>query len=449
VDESSFPTRVGPYELVLPIASGGMATVYLARQHGLAGFEREVALKLMHPHLRDEKAWNVEFIEEAKLSARIRHPNVVQVLDVGDDPFGTYLVMDYVEGDTLARLARAAREQDQELPREVAMRVLCDALSGLHAAHELRDERGFSLGVVHRDFSPQNVLVGIDGITRLADFGIAKASTRVTHTQTGSIKGKVAYMSPEQARGESVDRRADVWAAGVVAWEILARRRLFPVGDPLAIGLKLITERPPRLREIDSSISRALDEAVASALEPRLDARCATADALRTRLMEALDVAELSEVAAWVARLCEAPLAERRTRAAEVRKLRTRLSAVQRGDDDPTIVTPEFTPPPETMQRALEEPERKSKRGIWIGLAVLAIAGTGGAVYAMRPAPTVPSATPDMPLPAFTPPPPIVAAPPPTPIPTPSVVVSAKPPVKKVKPVATPKTKPLAPNPYE
>ena len=433
MEDASFPTRVGSYELVLPIASGGMATVYLARQHGLGGFEREVALKLMHPHLREERAWYDEFIEEAKLSARIRHPNVVQVLDVGDDPSGTYLVMDYIEGDTLARLARAARERSEELPRAVAMRALCDALAGLHAAHELRDERGFSLGVVHRDFSPQNVLVGLDGITRLADFGIAKASSRVTHTQTGSIKGKVAYMSPEQARGEAVDRRTDVWAAGVLAWEILAGRRLY-TGDPISIGLKIVSERPPRLRDVDPSIPRALDEAVASALEPRLEARCATADELRRQLSEATSLADLAEVSAWATRLCEDALAERRTRFAELRRVRARAI------DDATIVTPMIIP-------------RPKRRGVLIGAAVIVAVFAAGVLARSSIADRSASPSPSPSLVAVEKPvEPVISAPSPVVAPVASVTTSPSttmPPKKKPKPLATSKTKPLAPNPYE
>jgi eukaryotic-like serine/threonine-protein kinase len=419
-----FPARVGSYELLCPIASGGMAAVYLARQHGLGGFERDVALKLMHPHLREERAWNVEFIEEAKLSAKIRHPNVVQVLDVGDDPSGTYLVMDYVEGDTLARLGRAARDRGEALPRAIAMRVLCDALAGLHAAHELRDERGFPLGVVHRDFSPQNILVGVDGITRLADFGIAKAASRMTHTQTGSIKGKVAYMSPEQARGETVDRRADVWAAGVVAWEIVAQRRLYS-GDPIAIGLRIVTERPPRVSEFNPDVSPELDDAIASALEPRLDARCPTAEELRKRLSEATELADVSEVASLASRVCEDSLTERRARAVRVRN--------ERALEEPTIVTPTI--------------ERRSR--VWFWVAGLVVIGGVGTAFALnRAPPKAPEAQPvasPTPTPTPTPSPTPTPTPTPTPSPTPKVTTTKKPP----KPIATSKTKPLAPNPYE
>ncbi|HEX8793102.1 MAG TPA: serine/threonine-protein kinase, partial [Polyangiaceae bacterium] len=165
----SFPERIGRYDLLLPIASGGMATVYLACVRGPMGFEAEVALKLTHPHLRESAEFAADLLEEAKLAVRIRHRNVAAVIDAGVDPLGVYLVMEYVEGDTLSGLNKGGKP----LPKKMAMRVLVDALAGLHAAHELRDENGELLGVVHRDFTPHNILVGTDGVARLTDFGIA------------------------------------------------------------------------------------------------------------------------------------------------------------------------------------------------------------------------------------------------------------------------------------
>src|SRR5690606_7461695 len=262
-----FPEKVGKYELLLPIGSGGMATVFLARSTGVGGFARDVALKLVHSHLRADEESKLHLLEEAKLSARIRHPNVVSVQEVDEDPFGLFLVMDYVEGDTLAGLERAAKKAGNPLNDRLIARLLNDALLGLHAAHELCDERGAPLGIVHRDFTPQNILVSVEGITRLTDFGVAKAADRAVRTKTGLIKGKIAYMAPEQARGHKLDRRCDVWAAGVVAWELIARRRLYTSEDDVSTLLKIVTERPTRLREVAPHVAPELDEAVAWALE--------------------------------------------------------------------------------------------------------------------------------------------------------------------------------------
>ena len=220
-----FPERVGRYELLLPVGTGGMATVYLARVSVVEGVFRQVALKLMHPSVQADSDNAVSLLEEAKLAAQIRHPNVVTVVEVGDSPHGIFLVMDYVEGDTLSGLRRTRRKQGGQLPPNIAGRIMLDSLAGLHAAHELKDELGQPLHLVHRDFSPQNILVGTDGISRLTDFGVAKAAGRSNVTKSGIIKGKVAYMSPEQALGKEVDRRCDVWAAGVVCWELLAGQR--------------------------------------------------------------------------------------------------------------------------------------------------------------------------------------------------------------------------------
>lgn len=284
----TFPEWVGRYELLLPIGTGGMATVYLARTSGVGGFQRDVALKLVHAHLRNDEECKLQLLEEAKLSARIRHPNVVPVLEVDDDPHGLFLVMDYVEGDTLSGLFKAAHAAGQTLDLRIVARILNDALLGLHAAHELQSPDGKPLNLVHRDFSPQNILVSIQGATRLADFGVAKAADRAVRTKTGLVKGKISYMSPEQARGHSVDRRCDVWAAGVVAWELIAGRRLHQSEDDVATLLSIVTERPPRLAEIDHLANRALpealDEAIAWALEVDVESRCPTAEDLRIAL---------------------------------------------------------------------------------------------------------------------------------------------------------------------
>jgi serine/threonine-protein kinase len=331
------PERVGRYDVLLPIAAGGMATVYLARARGVGGFERDVALKLTHAHLRASPEFASDLVDEAKLASRIRHPNVVQVLEVGEDPLGIYLLMDYIEGDSLAGLVRRAKAAGA-LSLPVFVRVLSDALAGLHAAHDLRDEDGRQLDIVHRDFSPQNVLVGVDGMARLADFGIARASTRVSHTRTGAVKGKICYMSPEQAKGEPLDRRSDVWAAGVVAWEIFAGRRLYSTGDnDVATMLKIVTQTPPPLRSVRPDTPAEIEEAVASALTLDVAARCPTARDFAQRLLAAArrtcGVAEIAEVAEYVERLAGPKLAERRRKIAEVGKLRAEMERVVESRD--------------------------------------------------------------------------------------------------------------------
>jgi serine/threonine-protein kinase len=284
-----------------------MAAVFLARAEGLGGFERDVAVKLIHAHLRENQELALALLNEARIAAKIRHPNVVPVYDVGEDPAGIFLVMEYVEGDTLSGLQRAALDAGTRIPTPVALRILSDALAGLQGAHEQRDSNGQPLEIVHRDFSPQNILVGTDGVSRLTDFGIAKAAGRSGHTRPGSIKGKVAYMAPEQARGKAVDQRCDVWAAGVVAWELLAGRPLHESEDEVATLLDVVTQAPPDLRTVDPTIPAELADAVASALVTDRQQRCPTAEELRRRLLDASRLlgtpADRGEVAAFMQQL--------------------------------------------------------------------------------------------------------------------------------------------------
>ena len=327
-----FPERIGRYELLLPIGTGGMATVFLGRMSGVGGFERDVAVKIIHAHLRADEESRSHLLEEARLAAGIRHPNVVPVLEVGDDPFGVYLVMDYVEGDSLAGLMRELKAAGERLPLSHVARILSDAIGGLHAAHELVSESGRSLGLVHRDFSPQNILIGIDGVSRLADFSVAKAGDRAVRTRTGLIKGKISYMSPEQARGHAVDRRCDVWAAGVVAWELIAWRRMHRQGDAVSTLLNIVTEEPLKLGAVVPGVPKALEDVVARALTMDPTLRTPSALEFGRELVAALHsigpIAGAEEVAELMKRVFGARLRERHERIAEIRKLRRRMGEI-------------------------------------------------------------------------------------------------------------------------
>jgi len=259
---------VDRYELIGEIASGGMATVYLARLTGVGGFQRFVALKRLHPHLAFDADFVQMFLDEARLAAGIHHPNVVPILEVGASAIGYYLVMEYIDGDTLARLLARSTGQGQRLPLPVSLRIGLDMLAGLHAAHELRDGSGTPLELVHRDVSPQNVLVGLDGIARITDFGVARAATRLSATRVGQLKGKVAYMAPEQAQGgDEIDRRADVFSAGVVIWECLAARRLFKAENEMATLSRVLSDAVPPLSRVAPHVPAPIADVVMRALE--------------------------------------------------------------------------------------------------------------------------------------------------------------------------------------
>ncbi len=279
--------RLGRYEILTQLASGGMASVYIARAQGVAGFERLVAVKVMHPHLAHEEEFIQMFLDEARLAARIRHPNVVPTLDISDtDGRGFYLVMDYVEGDHLGALLRGAVTKRERLDPGVAVRVVLDALAGLAAAHTLTGVDGNPLNLVHRDISPHNILVGADGVSRLTDFGVAKAEVRLSSTRDGQFKGKLGYMAPEHASTGLADQRSDIFSMGIVLWECLASKRLFRGENNAATLSKILSMPVPILAEL-SPVLAPFDDVLARALARPPEERFQTADAFLEALEEA------------------------------------------------------------------------------------------------------------------------------------------------------------------
>lgn len=274
--------QLGRYELLCPIARGGMASVWVARLQGAHGFEKLVALKTILAEHAADPEYEAMFLDEARIVAGIRHHNVAEILDLGSADGMLYLVMEWVEGDSLALLQRAASRNSAPLPMTVAMRIVAQMCAGLHAAHELADRNGKALNVVHRDVSPQNVILSATGQVKLIDFGIAKAVDQLSeHTRTGVLKGKISFMSPEQALGQRVDRRADVWAAGVVLYQLLAGRLPFR-GENQLETLHLISrkERAPEIAGLPKPLAKLLERV----LEPDLSQRIATAAELEVEL---------------------------------------------------------------------------------------------------------------------------------------------------------------------
>jgi serine/threonine protein kinase len=304
--------RIGRYVLYEPVASGGMAVVHLGRMLGPVGFSRTVAIKRLHAHLATDPEFVTMFLDEARLAARIHHPNVVSTLDVVASDGELFLVMDYVLGDSLSQLLRLSRENGLAPPPNVLSAVMSGILYGLHAAHETRDERSELLGIVHRDVSPQNLLVGEDGVARVVDFGVAKAASRMQSTRDGQLKGKLSYMSPEQILRKPVDRRADVYAAGVVLWEALTGRKLFQADDVSGLAMAVLAGEVPRPSSRRTSPSSALDDVVLRALDRRPEARFATALDFASDLEAALPPAPPRKVAEWVAAVAGERIEERR-----------------------------------------------------------------------------------------------------------------------------------------
>jgi serine/threonine-protein kinase len=297
-------TRIGPYEILFELAAGGLGTVHVALHRGPGGFERLVVIKQPHKHLLHDREFVVMFRDEARLASSIRHPNVVPVTDVVEpEDQGLFLVMDYVDSVSLAALLKT-NETPSTAPPAVVSRMIVDALHGLHASHEANDVRGRPLGIVHRDVSPQNILVGADGIARVIDFGIARATHRITSTAPGQLKGKYAYMSPEQVESKPVDRRSDVFSAGIVLFEALSGTRLFKADNEAGTIRELLDGAIPPVRTRRRDLPEAIDDVLAHALSRDVEERFSTAQAFATALESAIPPARAAEVAAWLKARC-------------------------------------------------------------------------------------------------------------------------------------------------
>jgi len=329
--QSAQPTvrRMGRYALYGKIAAGGMATLYFGRLLGPSGFARTVAVKLLHPQFAHDPEFSAMFLDEARLASRIRSPYVVPTLDVVSEDGELAIVMEYVHGQSLATLVRSLSDIEADaargssvapdVPVAVAVAVLADALEGLQAAHEARGEDGAPLGIVHRDVSPQNILVGTDGLAHLIDFGVAKATGRLQTTREGQLKGKLAYMAPEQLRGEPVTRRSDLYAASVVLWETLVGRRLFVAGDEGATVTRVLmgeVEAPSkavrgRRQPAEMQAIERLDAVVMRGLDRDPAKRFATAHDMAVAVERCLAPAGAAEVAHWLEQAAGPALAGR------------------------------------------------------------------------------------------------------------------------------------------
>jgi serine/threonine-protein kinase len=305
--------RLGRYVLHHKLGRGGMATVYLGRMVGEKGFERWVAVKRMHEHLLEDEDTRRMFLDEARMAARLQHSNLVQVTDFGEVAGQPYLVMEYINGETLSAILRKCHEDDAPLPIPLAIRIVAWACEGLHHAHELTDAEGEPLHLVHRDVSPQNILVSYDGTVKVTDFGIAKAAGRLQQqTRTGQMKGKTAYMSPEQVFAQPLDRRADVFALGIVLYEATLGRRLFRDESELVTLQRITAADVPPPRSIDARYPPELERIVLKALEKMPEDRYATTREMQRELERLLLAGGLPVGTAELADLMESRFVERR-----------------------------------------------------------------------------------------------------------------------------------------
>ena len=302
---------MGRYQLLALLATGGMAEVYLAKQKGIKGFEKLVVVKRILPHLARESRFIEMFFDEARITAKLNHPNIIQTYDLGKEGNEYFIAMEYLEGESLGYLINRAQESGQLLPETLAAGIVFELCKGLEYAHKYRDESGTHLNIVHRDISPHNIFVMFSGGVKLVDFGIAKATTREHHTIDGSLKGKLGYMSPEQCLGKTLDARSDLFSLGVVLWELLARRRLFKRGSESAMIEAILREPIPRLREMLPNIPKSLDVIVNRALQKEPDSRYFSANEMGSDIKEYLREAKVAGVTKDIEAFVGKVLAER------------------------------------------------------------------------------------------------------------------------------------------
>ncbi len=290
-----------------------MASVWIARQTGKHGFEKLVAVKTVLPKFASDERFQSMFLDEARIASRIEHVHVAQILDVGEQLDTTYLVMEYVDGEALSTIHRTLKKKGARMPPGVLLRIMADVCGGLHAAHELRDDAGHLLNVVHRDVSPQNVLCSMRGVAKLIDFGVAKARDRIAgDTNAGTVKGKVRYMAPEQALGREIDRRADLWGIGAILYHLLSGKPPYDGENDVQTLLVLTSGRPPV--PLPMSVPRPVAAVVKKALSPSPDGRFATAAEMQQAIEEAMAEAKLTTTPQAVAAFLAEHIADRAQR---------------------------------------------------------------------------------------------------------------------------------------
>ncbi len=372
----------GRYELIRKIAAGGMGQVLLARK-GAEGFEKLVVIKRILPHLVEDEEFFTMFIDEAKITMRLDHPNIARINEFGVEQNVHFIEMEYVAGEDLRRLEKVSAQTQVPVPLGVILRVIADAAAGLDFAHKAKDSKGAPLGLVHRDVSPQNILIGFDGSVKLIDFGVAKAIGRAQHTATGILKGKFPYMSPEQADGLDLDPRSDVFALGIVLWEQLCGKRLFKGESDLQTQRLVKACVVPRPSSIDPNISPELDEIVLKALAKSANDRYADAGEFRMALEEFALNNSIPASSAHLASFMQSIYSERIAKEADPKTLEedSGLTAMDAGGPvatgSRTKVERQTGAAPPPAQGGLSVPK------ILAAVAVLGLLG-GGAWYALR-----------------------------------------------------------------
>ena len=389
-------TAVGRYETVATLATGGMAEILLGRLVGPSGFERPVVIKRILRHLARQQAFVKMFLDDARIIATIRHPNVVHVQELGQQDGELYLVMEYLEGETLSALVRRLVARGEALDFGLAAHILAEACAGLNAAHELR--------IVHRDVSPQNVFITYDGHVKVIDFGIAKSADSIARTEAGQLKGKLEYMSPEQCRGEGVDPRSDTFSVGIVLYELTTKRRLFAFNGALRTINAICSERTLPPSRVCAGYPAVLESIVLKALAKKKEERYATAGDLRRDL--SLTVRELctdvpeETLAATMRRVFEDRIGEKRTLLSRVHAGVRITSVPSQEPEEPlpdhqeTVLDHAANPDEAAPGAASAPPRRSGTPRVVVALTGLALLVMGGFALAHRAGPATPVVAP-------------------------------------------------------
>jgi len=435
------PRVLGKYTLVEQIGEGGMARIFLARSRGIGGFEKLVVVKQMLPRLADDAEFVARFLQEARLTATLDHPNIASVHEVGEGAGGVYYAMEYVRGRDLHRVVRRAAQLGRPLQFDEVVAIVSSLCAGLHHAHTCVGSDGRPLGIVHRDVSPANVLLSFDGAVKLADFGVAKIRSAQVATEAGTLRGKIAYMSPEQCRGEELDRRSDVYAVGVLAWELLTGQRMRTSDNEIALVRRIADEDAPSPTALRPDIPPALERIVMRALHRDPAQRYVSAHAVQLDLEQLAHDARMVVAPRTIAAMMHALFAAEIERAADVDETEpTRpIGGAAEDDPEPTPATNTLAPP--LLRSADASEEIVAPRGRrWSGVALGVVAGAviGGAVM-------LAPRTEPVPQPVQTPA--LVAAPQPdrAPVPTPTPTqgdVEAAPVVMEPQDTEVPATSP-------
>ncbi len=281
-------------------ARGGFASVHLGRSLGAGGFAKTVAIKRLHSQYAKDPGVRTMLLDEARVVARINHPNVVPTLDLVEDDGELFIVMDYVEGVTLAHVFRKVFRPGERIPLNVVLRIMSGVLHGLHAAHEAKGDGGEPLSVIHRDVAPDNILIGVDGFTRLLDFGVARALGRNHSTRDGQLKGKLAYMTPEQVGGEALSRQTDIFSASNVLWQAMVGRRLFEGSEFPELAHKVLNQTIQAPSELVGDLPRKLDAIVLRGLEQKPEDRWSSAEKMAEALEAVGKLAPHRQAGEWI-----------------------------------------------------------------------------------------------------------------------------------------------------